>query len=74
MTKAQKPLPPEGADLSSWRGYTRYQCSACSFDTLDPEKFADHYRNLHGSWESHADAAPAFVEAPSPVGEHVVQE
>lgn len=76
MTKAQKqPAGPEGAELSSWRGYTQYRCTACPFDTLDRETFEDHWIRRHGSLELHADAAPDFVETPpAAVGETFVQE
>lgn len=75
MTSKQKaPAGPEGAEVGSWRGYVRYQCTACDYDTLDLGKFEDHYRTAHGSLESHADDAPAFVEAPAPAGETFVQE
>lgn len=77
MTKAKTkdPTAPEGAEISSWRGYLRYQCTACAFDTLDADKFADHWTMRHGSLESHADPVPDFAEATSPpVGETFVQE
>lgn len=63
-----KAMTPEGAAVGNWRGYTRYQCTACAFDTLSLATFEDHYRNAHGSLESHTDDKPAHVEvAPLPV-------
>ena len=78
MTTKKKdngPAGPEGAAVDSWRGYTRYQCTACLYDTLDLEKFEDHYRTAHGALESHADPKPVFdATPPAPVGETFVQE
>ncbi len=58
--RAAKPTAPDGATVTNWRGYTRYECTKCAFDALDREKFEDHWQVAHGSWETHADERPAF--------------
>lgn len=65
---------PDGATVTSWRGYVRYACTACPFDTLDPAKFADHWRQVHGSLETHADERPAFAPAQPIGGEQPVED
>lgn len=69
MNGKKAPTGPEGAVVTSWRGYTRYGCTACQFDTLSPEQFADHWRQAHTPLETHEAPAPAFETAPAPVGE-----
>ena len=64
-----KPSAPAGAAVTSWRGYTRYQCTACAYDTLDRAKFEDHRRLAHTSLETHEDERPAYSEADAPIGE-----
>lgn len=72
--KAKDAGGPDGATLSSWRGYTQFCCTACSFDTLDLAKFDDHYRTAHGSLETHEAEPPVYDTPPAPVGETFVQE
>lgn len=75
MTTKPKPKPaPEGAIVTSWRGYTRYECTECAFDTLNQQVFEDHYRLAHTSLESHATESPAFEQAPPPAGETPVED
>lgn len=72
MTKA-KPAAPVGAAMTTWRGYVRFACTRCAYDTLDPEKFADHWRMTHGSLETHADERPPFTPAVAPAGEQLAE-
>ena len=37
----------EGVILGSWRGVEQYRCRLCQFDTLEKEKFIDHFANMH---------------------------
>lgn len=74
MRTAKTPDGPEGAVVGSWRGYTQYRCAGCPFDTLDAEKFVDHWKNCLACNppQAHEDA-PAFEPAPAPVGETLVE-
>lgn len=65
---------PEGASVANWRGYVRFACTRCPFDTLDPDKFADHWRLAHTPLETHEAPAPAFETAPQPIGETRAEE
>lgn len=72
--RSAKATGPEGATVGSWRGYTRYECTACAYDTLSAEAFAEHYRNTHGSLEAHIDDKPAHVEAASVAAETLAED
>lgn len=72
--RATKATAPDGATVTNWRGRKSYECTRCAYSTLDAVKFADHWRYAHGSLERHAEEAPAFVEAPAPVTESLVED
>ena len=78
MSKAKSNEPViDGAVVSSWRGYKRYACTTCAFDSLDLEKFQEHKRlclACGGSLETHETEPPTYDTPPAPVGEVFVQE
>ena len=74
MTRAKKDEIVEGAVVSSWRGYKRYACTTCAFDSLELEKFQEHQRNCTTCNPLVAPSDPAFKEASAPAGETFVQE
>lgn len=69
-----KQKAPDGATVTKWRGYVRFGCTACGYDTLDPDKFADHWRTVHGSLEQHEIDAPPLPDPPAPAGETLVED
>lgn len=60
--RTAKSTAPEGAIVNAWRGLTRYQCSRCGYDTLERQKFDDHWQQAHGTLETHSDEQPAAIE------------
>lgn len=69
-----KQTAPAGATVTNWRGYMRYECTRCAYDTLDRAKFADHWATAHQPLEQHAEEAPDVVEAPAAVTETVAED
>lgn len=70
MTKAtpKHAQPPEGAAVSAWRGYQRYACTKCEYDTLDRTKFVDHWA------AAHPEPLDDFAEAAAPVAETLAED
>ncbi|MCG3176907.1 MAG: hypothetical protein MOGMAGMI_01871 [Candidatus Omnitrophica bacterium] len=78
MTRAKDPVKAatpkaeeiEGVLLGSWRGMVQYRCRLCPFDTLDRQRFIEHFANVHPPLE----VIDGFAPADPPVGETAVEE
>ena len=69
MTK-KKTEEIEGVLLGNWRGVVQYRCRLCPFDTLDRQRFIEHFAAMHPPLE----VIDGFVPADPPVGETLVEE
>lgn len=55
---------------ATWRGAPLYRCRLCSFDTMEEQKFIDHFASMHPPLEIiDGGLSDAPAEAPQPVTE-----
>lgn len=74
MTRAKNKAPAEEIDgvlVGNWRGVVQYRCRLCPFDTLNRERFLEHFATVHPPLEV---IEGAFEPAEPPVGETFVGE
>ena len=63
MAKSKpKPVTPTGFEVGKWGEHTRYQCTACSFDTLHPEVAEEHWQQLHVPQPPRKHVSPTLVD------------
>lgn len=63
------------AITDTWRGWPRYRCRLCPFDTLEEPKFIDHMIGAHPLLEviDGGKAAPVVEPVAEPVAEAPVK-
>lgn len=58
----------EGVIIGSWRGVQQYRCRLCEYDTLERQKFEDHFRLVHPPLEvidGYKEPEPEPLEVPA---------
>lgn len=67
MTDTRDPTPI----TSEWRGWPRYQCRLCPFDTLDEQQFVAHFAGAHPPLQVIEGVNAPFTPDPVPTPIHV---